>query len=66
MKNSIPVNIEDTNAEVFARIVKSTATKYDCSMEINFQDGKRETRFIGDRDLKSHIIDDVKSIFQNG
>ena len=51
MTDIIPVNIEDTNAEVLAMIVKATSRKYDCSIDIDFQNGNRKAEFIGDESL---------------
>ena len=59
----IPVKIEDTNMEVLARIVKATSRKYDCSMEIDFQNGNRKAEFSGDEILKPFIAEEVESIF---
>ncbi len=58
------VNIENTNAEVFARIMKSTASKYDCSVDIDFNDGKRDIRFVGDNAVKRHVVKEVADIFE--
>jgi len=63
MANKIVIACEDTNAEVLARIVKATSHKYDCSMEIDFSDGNRTTRFVGDETLKHHIAEEVRSLF---
>ena len=64
-RNKIPVRIENANAEIIARIMKSTASKYDCSMDIDFTDGNRIVDFVGDSSLKPYIIDDVVQYFQN-
>ena len=47
-RSKIPVRIENANAEIFARIMKSTASKYDCSVDIDFADGNRIVDFVGD------------------
>lgn len=56
------INIENTNAEVLARIMKSTASKYDCSVDIDFSDGRRDIEFIGDEEVKRHVIEEVADI----
>ena len=61
--NAIPVNIEEDNTEVFARIIKAAASKYDCSVNIDFSEGRRSVEFIGDELLKSHIIEEALGIF---
>lgn len=62
--SAIPISFENTNLEILARIVKATAEKYDCSMSIDFHDGKRESRFIGDGNFKDHIFDEVRNFFK--
>ena len=64
MKDIMPIAKEDTNAEVLARIVKAASRKYDCSMEIDFSKDNRISKFIGDEDLKTHIAEEVSSIFK--
>ena len=59
----IPVKIEDTNIEVLARIVKAASRKYDCSMDIDFQNGNRKVDFIGDETYKPFIAEEVECIF---
>ncbi|MCP4113200.1 MAG: hypothetical protein GY749_48000 [Desulfobacteraceae bacterium] len=61
--NAIPVNIEADNTEVFARIVKAAAVRYDCSVSIDFSDGRRSVEFIGDELLMPHIIEEALAIF---
>lgn len=63
MIESIYIHKEDTNAEVVARIVKATSRKYDCSMEIDFQEGNRIAQFVGDENLRPAIAEDVQKIF---
>jgi hypothetical protein len=63
MTDIIPVNIENTNAEVVAMIVKATSQKYDCSMDIDFQNGNRKAEFIGDEIFKTLIAEKVDCIF---
>ena len=63
MTDIIPVNIEDTNAEVLAMIVKATSRKYDCSIDIDFQNGNRKAEFIGDEIFKPFIAEEVECIF---
>lgn len=62
MERIIPTSLEDTSMEVLARIVKSTSRHYGCSMEIDFKDGRRQAKFIGDEELKPHIADEVERL----
>lgn len=59
----VPVKIEDTNIEVLARIVKAASIKFDCSMNIDFQNGNRKVEFIGDEIFKPLIAEEVECIF---
>ena len=63
MNGIIPITREETNAEILARIVKAESRKYDCSMEIDFSQDNRISKFVGDESLKPHIIEDVHNIF---
>jgi hypothetical protein len=63
MTNEIRINREETNTEVLARIVKAVSKKYNCSVEIDFQDGKRTFEFVGDEASKSRIAREVQNIF---
>ena len=63
MTDLIPVKIEDTNIEILAMIVKAVSRKYDCSMDIDFQDGNRKAEFIGDEIFKPFIAEEIESIF---
>ena len=60
---SVKINQEETNLEVLARITKATARKYDCSLDIDFQDGKRRIEFIGDQECKARIASAVENFF---
>ena len=60
----IPLKIEDTNIEILARIVKAASRKYDCSMDIDFQNGNRKVEFIGDETYKPFIAEEVECIFE--
>ena len=59
----IPVIIEDTNIEVLAMIVKAVSRKFDCSMDIDFQNGNRKAEFIGEEIYKPLIAEEVACIF---
>ena len=63
MPDMIPVKIEDTNIEVLARIVKAASRKFDCSMDIDFQNGNRKVEFIGDEIFKPLIAEEIECIF---
>lgn len=62
---TIKINQEETNLEVLARIAKATARKYDCSMRIDFTNGKRQIEFIGDNECKAKIATAVEDYFKN-
>ena len=66
MSSKIPIQKEDTNLEVLARIVKAASRKYKCTMEIDFHNGKRKAVFKGKEQYKSHIAEEVLQIFKNG
>jgi hypothetical protein len=61
--NKIPLNIEDTSVEIFARIVKSEANKYGCDVEVDFSDENRDFFFKDEDECNSHIVADVRDIF---
>ena len=63
MTGKLNISNEDTNAEVLARIVKAASRKYGCSMEIDFNNGNRFSKFVGDETLKRHIAEEVRNIF---
>ena len=63
MPSIIPIKIEDTNIEVMAMIVKAASRKFDCSMDIDFQNGNRKAEFIGDEIYKPLIAEEVECIF---
>jgi len=63
MSNKIPIRFEDTNIEVLARIVKAASRKFDCSMEIDFNNGNRKVKFVGDDFYKPLIVEEVEEIF---
>lgn len=62
---TIKINQEETNLEVLARIAKATARKYDCSMRIDFKNGKRQIEFIGNNECKVKIANAVEDYFKN-
>jgi hypothetical protein len=63
MLNAIPITIESANSEIWARIVKAEARKYDCDVNIDFSKGNRKAEFIGDKTYMTHILEDVRQIF---
>ena len=65
MTKKIDIYTENTNSEVLARIVKAASNKYNCSMEIDYSEGRRISKFIGDQSLKPHIAKEVHEIFHN-
>jgi len=46
-----------------AMIVKAASRKFDCSMDIDFQNGNRKAEFIGDEIFKPLIAEEVECIF---
>jgi hypothetical protein len=63
MSRKIPIQREDTNMEVLARIVKAASRKYECTMEIDFQNGNRKAVFVGNEMYKPHIAREIQRIF---
>jgi len=61
--NHIPLNLEDTSMEVFARIARSEARKYDCSMDIDYSGTNRNIRLHGDSAYAPQIMENLKNIF---
>jgi hypothetical protein len=64
MSNKIPVQIENTNKEVLARIIKATAQKYNCNLVIDFNNGNRTVEFTGDEACKPLIVEKLKDILK--
>ena len=64
MPNKIPVQIENTNQEVLARIIKATAKKYNCNLVIDFSNGNRTVEFTGDEACKPLIVAKLKDILK--
>ena len=63
MPKLIPIKFEDTNIEVLARIVKAASRKFDCTMDIDFNNGNRKAEFVGDEFYKPLIVEEVQDIF---
>ncbi len=66
MENVIPVRFEDASKEILARIVKAASKKFNCTMRIDFKNGRRTAEFIGDDVYKPFIADEVEDIFRRG
>jgi len=64
MSNKIPVQIEETNKEVLARIIKATAQKYNCNLVIDFSNGNRKVEFTGDEACKPLIVEELQNILK--
>ncbi len=60
---SIPINREETNLEILARIAKASARKFDCSLHIDFSNGNRRIEFIGDEATKALIAAEMEYLF---
>ena len=61
--NMVPIQFEDANFEIMARIIKAASHKYNCDVEIDFSNGVRKAVFTGDEDMKPHIVGEVLDIF---
>ncbi len=61
--NHIPLNLEDTSMEIFARIARQEAHKYDCSMDIDYTGTNRNIRMRGDCACTPQILENLKNIF---
>ena len=61
---SVKINREETNMEILARITKAAARQYDCTLNIDFRDGKRCIEFIGSQECKKQIADTVENYFR--
>ncbi|MEE4357368.1 MAG: hypothetical protein V2I97_12955 [Desulfococcaceae bacterium] len=66
--NKIPIIMEDTSMEILARIAKSEAGKYNCSMHIDYSGTNRNITFAGDMtgntECAGKILESVKNIFR--
>lgn len=62
--NRIPLVMEDTSMEIFARIAKSEARKFDCSVDIDYSGNNRLVSLSGDSTCAPHILEGVKNIFR--
>ncbi len=63
--NMVPIQIEDANLEIMARIVKAASRKYNCDVEIDFRNGVRKVIFTGDEEMKAYIAGEVLDIFES-
>jgi hypothetical protein len=63
--NMVPIQIEDANLEIMARIVKAASRKYNCDVEIDFSNGGRKVVFVGDEEMKPYIAGEVLDIFES-
>jgi hypothetical protein len=64
MRDVIPIRFQDTNKEVLARIVKAASKKFNCTMKIDFEDGRRTAEFVGDDVYRPLIAEEVEGIFR--
>ncbi|MGD8367210.1 MAG: hypothetical protein PVG78_06200 [Desulfobacterales bacterium] len=64
MRNVIPIRFQDANKEVLARIVKAASKKFNCTMKIDFENGRRTAEFIGDDIYRPLIAEEVEEIFR--
>ena len=63
--NMVPIQFEDTNLEIMARIVKAASRKYNCDVEIDFSNGIRKVVFKGDEEMKAYITEEILDIFES-
>ncbi len=63
--NMVPIQFEDTNLEIMARIVKAVSHKYNCDVEIDFSNGARKVVFTGDEEMKAYIAGEVLDFFES-
>lgn len=63
--NVVPIQFEDTNLEIMARIVKAASRKYNCDVEIDFSNGIRKVVFKGDEEMKAYITEEILDIFES-
>ena len=63
--NMVPIQIEDANLEIMARIVKAASHKYNCDVEIDFSNGVRKAVFTGDEEMKAYIAEEILDIFES-
>ena len=61
----VPIQFEDANLEIMARIVKAASHKYNCDVEIDFNNGVRKVEFKGDEEMKAYIAEEVLDIFES-
>ena len=61
----VPIQIEDANLEIMARIVKAASHKYNCDVEIDFSNGVRKVVFTGDEEMKAYIAEEILDIFES-
>jgi metal-dependent amidase/aminoacylase/carboxypeptidase family protein len=61
----VPIQIEDANLEIMARIVKAASHKYNCDVEIDFSNGVRKVVFTGNEAMKEFIAEEVLDIFES-
>ncbi len=60
--NAIPINIENANSEIWARIIKAEARKYDFNVNIDFSNGNRKVEFVGDQGCVPYIVEDIQKL----
>ena len=63
--NMVPIQIEDANLEIMARIVKAASHKYNCDVEIDFSNGIRKVVFTGAEEMKDYIAAEILDIFES-
>ena len=61
----VPIQFENANFEIMARIVKAASHKYNCDVEIDFSNGAQKVVFMCDKEMKSYIVGEVLEIFES-
>jgi hypothetical protein len=59
-----PIRYEERNAEIYARIAQSVASKYGCVMKLDFDKGIGKVEFVGDDACKHRIAAEMQNIFR--
>jgi hypothetical protein len=60
----IPIHYQETNAEIYARIANSVASKYGCVVKYNFCGGCKKVEFLGDESNKHRIAAEIQNLFR--
>jgi hypothetical protein len=59
LEDIIPLNIEEIDIEVLARITKRTCQNAGCNLDIKFRNGNRQVQSVGEEQYRSYIAQGV-------